>query len=293
MTGVTRYLRNWLLAGAVASAATMALAGGGGAEDDLADLSPEQRADTDIYALNRAMFRRAGPEMNGEAFTTALIKKHLAMLMYPVDLGSLKPPREDPRFQDQIRAFQGRLGVPVTGMLTWAQFGQLQQAAAILGERRVLPTADLLVRREKAAAGEQVQAEGSWLGGNPGPLPTRITCRQADALCLESGAQLAMPSATEPDYRLALTARSYRVTGWGEDEIQAEADTPCRRLRLTLNTRSGQATLDQTPQVGGACVDESAKPSSLRLGSGGEAAQRLYGERRAAALRLAHETFQP
>jgi hypothetical protein len=293
MTGLSRQWRNWLLGGALVTAAAITLAGGGGAEDVPADLSPEQRAETDIYVLNRAMFRRAGPEMNGEAYTTALIKKHLALLMYPVDLGSFKPPGEDPRFQEQIKAFQGRLGVAVTGMLTWAQFEQLQQAATLLGERRLRPPAHLQVRREKLADGEAVQAEGSWLGGDRRPASTRIHCRQAEALCLESGAEVALPDGTDPDYRLLVTARRYRVTGWGGDEVVAEAEAACRQLRLVIDTRRGNASLESAFRAGEGCADDGAKVPVLRLGNGDEAARRFHAERRAAALRLAHETFQP
>jgi hypothetical protein len=219
----------------------------------------------------------------------------MAMLMYPVDLGSLQAPAQDAKFQAQIKLFQGKLGVPATGVLTWSQFEILQQAATTATERKVLPPSALLVHREKAAGGEMVRAQGSWLGeGESLPLNyTEIVCRQADRACLETRIEVAVPAHVEAehDYRLSLGSQSYRVTGWSEDEVLAEGDDRCWQFRLSIDTRVKQAVRSSTAGTATGCPAGTA--ATARLSAGAHEAHRFFASRRATALKLSYEPFRP
>lgn len=268
----------WLLAAPAASAA---------------DEAPAPKGEQDIYQVNRDMFGQANPGMTAEGFTTALIKKHLAMLMYPVDLGTLQTPTHDARFRAQIQLFQEKLGVPATGVLTWSQFEILQQAATTATERKVLPPSALLVHREPAVGGEMVKAQGTWLG-EAGSLPlnyTEIICHQVDKACLETRIEVNVPAHVdaEHDYRLTLASRSYRVTAWNEDEVQAEAGDGCR---LSINTRSKQALRSGAAGAESGCPAD-GPTTSARLSASAHEANRFYAARRAQALKLSYEPFRP
>lgn len=257
--------------------------------------APEQKGGMDIYQVNREMFHQVNPAMNAEGFTTALIKKHMAMLMYPVDLGVLQPPAQDAKFQAQIQLFQTKLGVPATGVLTWSQFEILQQAATTATERKVLPPSALLVHREKTGSGEMLRAQGTWLGeGASLPLNyTEIICRQADQACLEAGMEVSVPAHTEAehDYRVSLSTRSYRVTAWSETEVLAEGEDRCGPLRLSINAQSRQAIRSGAAGAGPDCT--AATPATARLSAGSHEANRYFAARRANALKLSYEPFRP
>jgi hypothetical protein len=61
--------------------------------------------------------------------TTALIKRHMANLLYPIDMSTLARPETDAKFREQVIAAQKQMGVPATGSLTRDEFGRLAEAA--------------------------------------------------------------------------------------------------------------------------------------------------------------------
>src|SRR5215471_5485138 len=72
--------------------------------------------------------------------TTALIKRHMANLLYPVDMGSFTRPETDAKFREQVIALQKRMGTPATGILTLDEFGRLAEAARDMDDRPVATT---------------------------------------------------------------------------------------------------------------------------------------------------------
>jgi hypothetical protein len=69
--------------------------------------------------------------------TTALIKRHMANLLYPVDMSSFARPETDAKFREQVIAAQKQMGVPTTGTLTLDEFGRLAEAARDIDDRSV------------------------------------------------------------------------------------------------------------------------------------------------------------
>src|SRR6516162_10159025 len=61
--------------------------------------------------------------------TTVLIKRHMANLLYPVDMGSFARPETDAKFHDQVIALQKQMEAPATGILTLDEFSRLVEAA--------------------------------------------------------------------------------------------------------------------------------------------------------------------
>src|SRR6516162_8504807 len=69
--------------------------------------------------------------------TTALIKRHMANLLYPVDMSSFARPETDTKFREQIIALQKQMGTPATGTLTLDEFGRLAEAARDIDDRPI------------------------------------------------------------------------------------------------------------------------------------------------------------
>jgi hypothetical protein len=69
------------------------------------------------------------PNAKVEEQVTALIKRYMANLLYPVDMSSFSRPDNDPKFRDLIIVLQQQMGAPPTGNLTMDQFGRLEKAS--------------------------------------------------------------------------------------------------------------------------------------------------------------------
>ena len=89
--------------------------------------------------------------------TTALIKRHMANLLYPVDMGSFARPEMDAKFREQIIALQKQMGVPATGTLTLDEFGRLAEAARDIDDRPIGTT----MKKTVVKNGDSVSATGT------------------------------------------------------------------------------------------------------------------------------------
>ena len=89
--------------------------------------------------------------------TTALIKRHMANLLYPVDMGSFARPETDTKFREQIIALQKQMGVPATGTLTLDEFRRLAEAARDIDDRPIGTT----MKKTVVKNGDSVSATGT------------------------------------------------------------------------------------------------------------------------------------
>jgi len=83
--------------------------------------------------LNRDVYARSHEPADSDAadkVLTAKIKRHMAQLMYPVDLKKFDPPARDPQFNDLIKELQKQMGVAATVILTEGEFRRLEEAAS-------------------------------------------------------------------------------------------------------------------------------------------------------------------
>jgi len=90
-------------------------------------ISPAFADDQNVYDFFRQLPNSDSAIVDEQ--TTALIKRHMANLLYPVDMSSLARPETDAKFREQVIAAQKQMGVPATGRLTRDEFGRLAEAA--------------------------------------------------------------------------------------------------------------------------------------------------------------------
>src|SRR6266852_4723151 len=84
-------------------------------------------------------------EISVDKLATAIIKRHMANLLYPVDLSSFNTPDKDIKFRDLIKLLQKQMGVPETGTLTSDQFSRLLEASRDIDAPRILlPTGKIV-----------------------------------------------------------------------------------------------------------------------------------------------------
>ena len=74
-----------------------------------------EKIKTNIYDELRKSWKHPTDEQ-----ITAIIKRHMANLLYPVDLASFAGPDKDAKFHSQIVELQKEMDVPTTGVLTSA-----------------------------------------------------------------------------------------------------------------------------------------------------------------------------
>ena len=98
-------------------------------------ISPAFADDQNVYDFFRQLPNSDSAIVDQQ--TTALIKRHMANLLYPVDMGSFARPETDMKFREQIIALQNQMGAPGTGILTLDEFGRLAEAARDIDDRSV------------------------------------------------------------------------------------------------------------------------------------------------------------
>jgi hypothetical protein len=98
-------------------------------------ISPAFADDQNVYDFFRQLPNSDSAIVDEQ--TTALIKRHMANLLYPVDMSSLARPETDAKFREQVIALQKQMGLPATGTLTLDEFGRLAEAARDIDDRSV------------------------------------------------------------------------------------------------------------------------------------------------------------
>jgi hypothetical protein len=98
-------------------------------------ISPAFADDQNVYDFFRKLANSDSAIVDEQ--TTALVKRHMANLLYPVDMSSFAGPETDAKFREQVIALQKQMGVPATGSLTRDEFGRLAEAARDMDDRSV------------------------------------------------------------------------------------------------------------------------------------------------------------
>src|SRR5262245_56883776 len=120
---------------------------------------------------------------------TARIKRHMANLLYPVDMLSFNRPEQDAKFREVVIALQRQMGAPTTGSLTHRQFLRLADAASNIDDHPIGMGPGKIVFRSDD--GTLVSAVGTGaMEGIANPINvTRILCMKADSTCEMSSAE--------------------------------------------------------------------------------------------------------
>jgi hypothetical protein len=197
-------------------------------------ISPAFADDQNVYDFFRQLPNSDSAIVDEQ--TTALIKRHMANLLYPVDMGSFARPETDARFREQIIALQKRMGAPPTGTLTLDEFGRLAQAARDIDDRPIGTTMKKTVVKD----GDLVSATGT--GGtddiaNPLAPPiniSRIRCQRPSGTC-----ELNIAAFNLEDAHLYFYMPwHYRITTWESTRVTATNETPCVTSSMALDIQT-------------------------------------------------------
>jgi hypothetical protein len=181
--------------------------------------------------------------------TTARIKRHMANLLYPVDMSSFARPENDEKFREQIIALQRQMGVPATGTLTSLQYHQLAEAARDIDDRRIGGLWPKTVRR---LGDGWVSAAGTGSFGFYQGAPVniaRIDCVRDSGACDLYTAEF-IPE--NPSLWLP-TPEFYRVTAWEPARVVAKQEHGCGTSVMTVDIESQSVTISWEPTPGQSC----------------------------------------
>lgn len=177
---------------------------------------------------------------------TALIKRHMANLLYPVDMASFVRPEKDAKFREQIVNLQKQMGAPPTGILTSDQFDRLAEAAGDIDDRPIgtYPPIKMVFRGDN---GDFVSAAGTGTGddlANPINV-TRIMCLRASGTCSLSTAEFGLGSLGS-QLNLLLPF-DYSITTWGPTRVTTTSEHPCGTAMMSIDIPTQSVTISSVP----------------------------------------------
>lgn len=194
-----------------------------------------------------------GPSATADEETTALIKRYMANLLYPVDLSSLSGPDKDTTFRDLIIVLQQQMDVAPTGILTTDQFNRLAEASHnIDGDLIGLPGKKIFATKDGVSAFGTGTTDASPCLDLPGagcdigrPINfVQIFCVKQRGVCERYVATfdlkerfLSLDSGTE-----------YEIDSWTPSRVTAREQTPCATFLMTIDVQSEQLTIVTVPQ---------------------------------------------
>jgi hypothetical protein len=243
-------------------------------------------------------FKQLPPAQNAtiDEEVTALIKRYMANLLYPVDLSSLSGPDKDKKFRDLIIVLQQQMGVDPTGILTTDQFNRLAEASRnIDGDLIGLPGKRVFRTKDGVSAFGTGTTDASPCLDRPGagcdigrPINfVQIFCVKPRGVCERYVATfglnerfLSLDSGTE-----------YEIDSWTSSRVTAREQTPCATFLMTIDVQGEQATIVTVPQPDlPSCSGwrPPDRPSTWKLVDGLPIAQKLNRDRMNAARALVY-----
>jgi len=246
--------------------------------DNFRDLPPAQNATTDETV-------------------TALIKRYMARLLYPVDISSLSGPDKDAKFRDLIIVLQEQMGVPPTGVLTTEQFSRLQEASRYVdGDFIGLPGKQVfMVDKDGVSASGTGTTDASPCSGRAGagcdighPINfVRIFCFRPRGVCERWVADFDL----KERFLFLDFGTEYEIDSWTSSRVTAREQTPCATFLMTIDVQGKQATIVTVPQPDlPSCSGwrPPDRPSTWKLVDGLPIAQKLSWDRMNAARALVY-----
>jgi hypothetical protein len=197
----------------------------------------------DIYEDLRQSFKPSAGVTPDET-TTATIKRHMATLLYPVDLSSLKPPEQDEGFKQLIKMLQRQMGDPDTGVLTSDQFFRLSDAARDIDARPVLVSGGKIVSMEN----DLVLAVGTGqMDDLAQPInKVRIVCIKSEGTCNEAEATFDFKTSLLDFFDVA----SYQIQTWTPKRVTAIREHPCGTATMSIDPDRYRHAIEVVPVYG-------------------------------------------
>jgi|SRR5438034_3337142 len=208
-------------------------------------LAQAPKDDDDAYAVNRNMYKKSAEA--ADLNKTLNIKLAMAKLLWPVDLGVLKSPVNDPKFRDQIKALQAQMGVQVTGNLTFTQDVMLSNAAAMFYERRAHGGMQKIFFRNEDK--NYIAAEGSLsMEGMAFPInQAKIECFKSDKTCTVSQAEFDVDGIG--GQLLDVSTAVYEMREFSDTKVTAERIAPCGKATLAIDVKAETAKIVSVPNL--------------------------------------------
>jgi len=218
---------------------------------------------------------------------TVQIKRHMAILLYPVDMSSFVRPEKDATFRALIVALQKQMGVPATGILTNGQYSRLSEAARDLEGVPVFLSAAKSVRQ--SADGKWLLAVGTGaMIGIAFPINiTKIFCVRAEGTCEMNAAEFDLKN-----QMLVFGSPSiYEITTWTAKRVTALREHPCGTATMAIDVVTQAATIASVPHGDlKACSDE--PPNVWTLVDSFNAAWKIHQEKANSARNLVYGPAQ-
>ncbi|RYG89109.1 MAG: hypothetical protein EON59_02185 [Alphaproteobacteria bacterium] len=204
----------------------------------------------DIEALRRLPFEEAfsqSRESGGDVSVEALrylARLSLAQLYYPVDLRTPFKPLDDPDTVAAIAGFETKIATEVDGSLT---FGELEQLFRLAFLSRLTPLSPGMGKSVTVFDGvsPSIYASGSWsMPDIAYPLNrSKIICRTDTGFCEDHMISISAPTVSGANadlqsYIVHEATDTYEIQSWKDGILDAVTGTTCRRVRLTINTRT-------------------------------------------------------
>lgn len=217
---------------------------------------------------------------------TALIKRHMANLLYPVDLTLFVRPEKDEKFREQIITLQKQMGEPATGTLTSHQFGRLAEAAHDIDADGIgtHPPIKIVSRGDN---GEFVSATGTGTGDDvASPINvTRIMCLRASRTCSLTAAEVGLGS----QLNLVLPF-DYNITTWGPTRVTAIDELPCATKTMSIDIQTESVTISSVPLSNSKLpFCGNGGPTTWRLADGEAITRKIHQDKVSAARTLVYE----
>ena len=207
-------------------------------------ISPAFADDQNVYDFFRQLPNSDSAIVDEQ--TTALIKRHMANLLYPVDMSSLARPETDAKFREQVMTLQQQMGEPATGTLTLDEFGRLAEAARDMDDRSVgtgIIKKTVVKDRDFASA---TGTGGTDDSANPLAPPiniSRIRCQRTSGTC-----ELNIAAFNPEDAHLYFYIPwDYRITTWEPTRVTATNEMPCVTSSLTIDMKTASAMISSVP----------------------------------------------
>ncbi len=237
---------------------------------------------TNIYDAFRQWLKPpAGASVDEQV--TAIIKRHMANLLYPVDMSSFRTPEKDSNFRDLIKLLQKQMGVPDTGILTSDQFDRLAEASRDIDASAIGLSGKIVFMTED---GKTVSAVGTGVMDDIAhPVNvTRILCLRTDSTCEMSSAEfdlkVRMLHFGSPVY--------YDVKTWAPGRVTAIREHPCGTASMTIDVKTKAVTITSVPHKDlSFCTTEA--PSIWTLADGFGVGWNIARDKRNKALALVYE----
>jgi hypothetical protein len=181
-----------------------------------------------------------------EEDVTSRIKRYMAALLYPVDLSSFARPERDQKFSALVVALQKQMGETPTGILTYAQFDKLHEAARNLDDIGVGIGPGKSVYQSND--GNLVGASGTGVMNdlaNPINI-NRMLCIKSEGTCEMTGAELNLH-----DIPLLYLAPPtiFEIKTWTRNRVTAISERPCGTATLTVDVDAKDVTITSVPHT--------------------------------------------